>query len=243
MIKKKSSLEDFFENYIKNKKEENGSDSFEEYRAKNVSDYDSKYRREVEGAYGAAMRSRMEYGSRAEKIHSSGLSGSGYAERQSRLAEGTYEKRLEELLGERQLDEAGAQRGYAKYLDGYEKRQGSLMKSVRQELIKNGIINTERAYEYALGAGLSDERAREVSVGIYTVLRDKIIADLIDRVITYRLDVKSAVELARQYGLDNDDTAYVKSEAERLRDSKSETAKDVLDELEDRADRVTGSFK
>ncbi|MBQ7363205.1 MAG: hypothetical protein IJW48_02015 [Clostridia bacterium] len=243
MSKSQSSLEKFLENYIKNKKITNSEDSFDEYRAKNAEDYGAEFSRGVEDAYVEAMKARADYGRNAEAIFSSGLSRSGYAERQRELSGETYEKRIAELIDKRNLAEARTVLGYADYLEDYNREQSSLMKSVRAELIKNGIINTERAYEYALGAGLSDERALEVSVGIYSAVKDKIIADLIEKVITFRLDAESAAELAKKYGLDEGDTAYVKSEAEKLLGKEYEASHDALRELEEEADRTTSSFK
>ncbi len=241
--KSKSSLEEFFENYINNKRITNSAESFDEYRARSVPDYDAEYSRGVESAYLDAMRSRADRGTGAERIFSSGLSGSGYARRLYELSKGNYEKQLSELSGERGLKKTRALLGYADYLSDYGRRQDSLMNTVRGELIKNGVINAERAYEYALGRGLSDDRARAVSGGIYSVLKDKIIADLIDRVITYRLDAKSAGELAEKYGLNPSDTEYVRREAERLRGSDLTVGGDELSRLESEADKVTSSFK
>lgn len=99
MDKTKSSLEKFLENYLKNKRITNSADSFDEYRAKNAHDYDGEYARGVESAYVKAMKANADYGAKAERIFSSGLSGSGYAERQRQLSGEGYQKQLEELLG------------------------------------------------------------------------------------------------------------------------------------------------
>lgn len=242
MDKTKSSLEKFLENYLKNKRITNSADSFDEYRAKNAHDYDGEYARGVESAYVKSMKANADYGAKAERIFSSGLSGSGYAERQRQLSGEGYQKQLEELLGERSSAHESTVRGYADYLEDYGKRQGSLMKTVRSELIKNGILNEEKAYEYALGAGLTDERAREVSAGLYSALKDKIVADLIDKVITFRLDPDGAAELARKYGLNEEDTEYVRQEAERLRGESITPSDDALRELEKKADKATTTF-
>ena len=242
MSKKKSSLEDFIENYLKNKRLTNSADTIDEYRAKNFSDYRGEYARGMERAYAEKRKSEAGYGKNAERIFTSGLARSGYAERQNGIAERGYENRLTELLADKSKNDEAVKQGYSKYLKGYEKNQSSIMKSVRGELAKNRIIDKDTAYEYALMAGLSEDRAKEVSIGMYSALRDTIIAELLDRVITYRLDPRGAAELARQYGLDDADTAYVEKEAERL-GGRSYTDDGTLEYLENQSDKVTPSFK
>ena len=241
MPSQKSSLEKFLENYLNNKKITNKEDSFEDYKRKNLPDYDAEYAKEAESAYVNALLSRANYGATAEKLHSMGLGGSGYMARQSELSNDKYEKALERLMGKRRESEESARRSYSDYLESYRNKESSLMKSVRGELIKNGIINTERAYAYALGAGLSDEKARELSLGVYSALRDKVIADLLDRVITYRLDPASASRLAEEYGLNDTDREYVRSEAEKQRGKGYTPSNSELSALEREADRTTGS--
>ena len=242
MSNKKSSLEGFFENYLQNKKLTNSADTIDVYRAKNFSDYAGDYSRALEKAYVDARKSDAAYGNHAERIFSSGLTGSGYAERQKDLSLGNYESRLSELLREKGKNDEEVRLGYARYLEGYEKNQNSLMKTVKNELTKNRIINKDKAYEYALMSGLSEDRAREVSLGMYSVLKDALVKELLDKVITYRLDAEGAAELARQYGLDEADTDYIKKEAERL-GGKSISDDETLDYLEKEANKTTYSFK
>ena len=242
MSNKKSSLESFLENYIKNKKLTNSADTIDEYRAKNYSDYVGDYSRALEKAYLEARKADADHGNHAERIFSSGLKGSGYAERQKDLSLGKYESRVSELLAKKGKTDEEVRLGYARYLEGYEKNQNALMKTVRNELTKNRIADRERAYEYALMSGLSESRAREVSLGMYSVLRDTLVRELLDRVITYRLDAAGAAELARQYGLDDADTDYIRKEAERL-GGKSFRDDGTLDYLEKEANKVTSSFK
>lgn len=242
MKKIKSSLEEFLENYIKNKSITNSADSFDTYKRKNYSDYEGEYLRSMEKAYADSRKSSATYGKNAERIFASGLSGTGYSDRQGNIASRDYERRIGELLSQKSKTDEEARLGYANYLDNYGKKQEALAKSVRAELSKNRIIDKERAYEYALMSGLSESKAKEIASGMYSALRDGLVAELLEKVLTYRLDADGAVELARQYGLDDADTAYIKSEAERIF-GKSYKDDGRLSYLEDLSSQTTSSFK
>ena len=180
------------------------------------------YVQAVKDAYTKAKKSEPTWGTKAEALFSSGLSGSGYASRLKSLADEIKESDLKRAEGRYQSSEDSLTRSYLKYLEDYSKSQDELMHTVTRGIIERGLINEEDALFYAKSAGLSDKRAREVSDRGRAAVKNSLITKAIEDTALYGLNKDTARLYAKSLGLDDGVAEYVSGFADVIVSSKKE---------------------
>ncbi len=233
-------LSEFIENYIKNLGISGAPQPFEDYKASLDNDYDGSFTKAVRSALTKKRQSASDYGAVGEELSDMGLSNSGYQSYLSRLASDKYKSTLSSLEEKRNIAQGQALSGYADYLRQFAKNEGSLRNSVKEHLLDRNVIDFNTAYEYAINAGLSDSDARSISNSVYAINRQKVIKQILDQVLTLRLDENSVKLYAKAIGLNDDDTDYVISASKGLFehfDTSSKEYQDLIDRLENNANK------
>ena len=183
----------------------NAKDSFYTYLSKNA-DPDNSAR----AVGNAAVKERLtstDYGTLAEKLSKSGLSGSGYEEYLKRESKRARDSAL--LLSESDAaeNEARARVGYEKYVSEYEKLQGKISDAVIEHFSEGGSVSLEEAYSYAVGRGLSEEYAYYTAAAAVRSASEVAVKKIIAFADKHHLTAKQARRYARNSGLDE---RYVK---------------------------------
>lgn len=167
-------LENFIEKYLKSKKKTD----YEGWLALYGENSEKAYRKDKTEADTAYAKSLAEHGRRASRLHSTGLTGSGYSDY---LNHSAYAARADELYHARerkQKTDLENQKGYTDFLkDLSEKEQASGDEQSEYEqklfdtLIAKGITDEEAGVTYLVNAGLAHARARELANKAVTVHR------------------------------------------------------------------------
>ena len=226
-------LSDFIKNYIKNLGISGTPQPFEDYKASLGDNYDGAYASAVAAALAKKRRSQSAYGTTAEGLSDRGLARSGYQEHLSRLSAERYEDTLSSLEERRKVAEDKALSGYAAYLSDYAKREGELRNTVKDHLLERNVLDTETAYGYAINAGLSERDARSISESIYSINRQKMIKQIIEKVMTLRLNETTTELYARAAGLNDEDIAYVTELAGEFFNYFDSSSDEYFDKIED----------
>ena len=140
-------------------KKNNKEMSFERYRRENYEDYNRNYTDAIEARLAELAREKSAFGKQRDGALDRGYSKSGYAERlKAKIGEGfAADKR--KLMQARDTRERHAKQDYQSYLENYDRRQTSIYNRVVESLARYGVTSPDKAYEYALSAGLREDRA------------------------------------------------------------------------------------
>ena len=92
-MKSSTTFEEFVENYIENKKRADSPDSYRDWIISNGVNSEKLYSEAIRDISGDYNRAKSEYGTRAEKLSSLGLSSSGYSDYLSGKAYSEMQKR------------------------------------------------------------------------------------------------------------------------------------------------------
>ena len=184
-MKSSTTFEEFVENYIENKKRANSPDSYRDWIISNGVNSEKLYSEAIRDISGDYNRAKSEYGTRAEKLSSLGLSSSGYSDYLGGKAYSEMQKRKEGARSAYSENERKNLSGYQKYLKEKSDEVTRLYDSVVSEITASKIINYDEAYKYAKNAGLDDETAasaaKKASDAAHKSLRDEVINTIIVR--------------------------------------------------------------
>jgi hypothetical protein len=154
---------------------------------------------------GASMlKGSTNAGRTAEMLAAKGLSESGYEDYVRSRVKLNAEKAVSSATESRLLSESRARGGYEEYISEYDKLQTKLGESVIKQLSTEPKPDRDAMYDFALSAGLGDERARMVAERAY----EKAAANAIARVTAIAKENNLTAYRARLYalseGLDED---------------------------------------
>lgn len=228
---KVSTIEELLKNYSRAFNYSSNADSFADYKDKRGIDYDTPYYEGMRRAIMAFESGRPGVGSTAERLYSTGLMRSGYADHIAAQNELAYGKERDALQRERALAERRALGGYVSYLDEFTKKEKSALNDLRSRLIASGVVNEEAAYNIGISSGLSEEDARTLGRDVYGAGRERVTKEILGLVITFQLGVTEAGILAKQYGLSTDDAKSIVRSAEELRGERFEVSDEYLEQL------------
>lgn len=215
----KTSLEDFFKTYLINKEKKNEAQSFEQYKRSHFEDYDSKYRDGILRARIENKKDKSSFGTKSEKVLGMGLGGSGYSERVKQLADNSYHDKVDELANERGASAAKADRSYAAYINGYNKRQQNLYKSFVEKLSGyEGIADPAEVYKYAIDQGLNSDNAIAAYQGVTLAAKEKVKHKIIYYAMLGRMSPEQAVAYAEGSGLAKEDVEWISSIVKRYQE-------------------------
>ena len=248
----KKTLEEFIKEYV-DKKIEDGE-------IKGVGDYAiSKLSKPVdrgitEGKLFASLASGAEYGRGGERLSSLGLSDSGYARYISEISE----KQKADLLKQKTVGYDGTNSGYSDYLAKYVSRATSLYEkeaasdekkraevarerekyeklrtTVSDRIIKDELINYDKAYALALSMGLDSTDATAVAKEASEEAHEKIRLEVLEKIILNGLSSDKALTYAMSRGLTEDDADILAEAAKEINEDieRNELSKTYLDYL------------
>ena len=81
-----------------------------------------------------------------------------------------------------------------------------------------------------------------MSNSVYRLMREKIIANVLEKITTYRLDANGAILLAKKYGLSDEDAESIGKEAREYLEQFKASSDSYLDYLEKQADKTTVTY-
>ena len=239
-MKKKASLQSFFDDYIKNQSINNGPGEYQAYIAEQSAKIDSTYSNALENLYSDNAKSYAGYGTTAQRLSDMGLTDSGYAKYINRLAKTRLESGKDDLLSQKYEARSALGASYEDYIKSYVDKRNTLTANITDKLIGNKILDYASAYSYAVSAGLSDSEAKIASQNAYNALRQGIISSIITDLTNMHLTTDMATTLAKSYGLNNADVERVRNYALIIEGRKDEVSDEFLKELEDLSDKLTG---
>ena len=223
MAENKETFEDYLKKYIQNKALSSTKDSYADWLRSNGIDSKKVYSdtlRDIETDY---LRARSEHGANAERLASLGLGASGYSDYINGVAYSDMQnkKRLaREDLYENERKNAKDYQSYtAEHVAKAEKAFSEAYKGIQSA----GIADYEKAYAYAVSAGLGEDGASIVaklaSDSVVKSLKEKIMKEIVSKYLTEA----QTMEYARGLGLGEDDakelSEYAKAINETVRTS------------------------
>ena len=239
-MKKKSSLQSFFEDYIRNQSINNGPGDYQTYVSEQSAKIDSTYGDAMEQLYLDSKKSLAGYGAKAQSLSDMGLTNSGYAKYIDSQVNSQLKEGRNDIISQKGEAKSALGLSYKDYIKDYVDNRNKLTANITDKLINNKILDYNSAYSYAVSAGLSDSEAKIASQNAYNALRQSIISSIITELTNMHLTTDMATTLAKSYGLNSADVERVRNYALIIEGRKGEVSDEFLKELEDMSDRLTG---
>ena len=207
-----------------------------------------------DGKLFASLSGGAEYGRGGERLSSLGLSNSGYAQYLSEISE----RRKSELLKNESVGIDTSDSGYADYLSKYVNRATTLYEkenasdekkraevarerekyeqlrlSVSDRIVKDEVINYDKAYALALSMGLDSTDAVTVAKEASDKAHEKIRLEVLEKIILNDLSSDKALAYAMSRGLTEDDADILSKAAKEINEDirYGELSKTYLDYL------------
>jgi hypothetical protein len=235
-------LDDFLKTYIKNREIKNGALSYQGYLRSKGNSYSTDYK-------GERLRATLDYksalpkrGTGLEALGEAGLRNSGYAEHLMSLADKRHRSELASIERKYASEESEAKRGYASYLAEYDTAQTKLKDKITDTLIKNGVLDENEGYVYAIESGLAPEAAAvagsRASAEVRRRLRLKVISEMFNR----HIPPDSAADYALELGLSEEDALDIKSIADKYKHNTESFSQEYLEYLESLGNKTTATY-
>lgn len=239
MTDKSKTLEEFVENYIKNKAASSTKESYVDWLASNGVAADKIYSDSIKAINADYMKARSEYGANAEKLAGLGLTSSGYSDylrgkAYSEMQRGKAAARDSYAQAARQND-----RGYQEYLQKYAESESQSYEKIIGEITEKGIIDYTTAYNYAVGAGLGNDMAMAAAKTASDISRAKLKESITKTVLYQKLTADQAMEYALLLGLSDVDAKEIAIYAAKANEyvfKGGYTDSDYLEDLKNKAE-------
>lgn len=248
----KKTLEEFIKDYVDKKIEDGEMLGIGDYTATTLSRPDESHK-----AFGDALISLTggaEYGRQGERLAERGLSDSGYARYLSEIKE----RKKSELMSKKGAPVDHTDSGYGEYLAKYvsnaeslyakenesdakirdqvareRERYENLRLTVSNKIVSEGLINYDRAYDYAISMGLSDKDASVIARESSETARKNAKLAVLERIVTNNLSPAKAFVYAQSYGLSEEDATVLSDAARKITQDieNDEYSKSYLDYL------------
>lgn len=231
---KGETLEDFVENYIKNKKAASYAEWVERYGTNTERNYSDAIR----SANADYRLARSEYGSVAERLGDMGLTANGYSDYLNGKAYSVMQEKKKEAKSDYAEGESANRIAYESYIeklvaDGKETYDGTV-----ERITSAKISDYDEAYEYALAAGLSEKAAasaaREASGAVARQIKEAVMKTVINRSLTETQTREYALSL----GLGEEDAAELAEYAKAI-NGYAKTSGDYLKYLKEKAEKAS----
>lgn len=239
-MSKVKTLEDFLKNYIETKSAENAEMSYSEYRRNEGEEHIGDYHRAIERAMNREKTLLPTYGAVAESLGGVGLSASGYSRHLLDRAQGAYADEISDAEARYEEGEARLRSGYASYLADHRSRATRLREKVSTLLVNNDVADYDTAYSYAISQGLSASDAAAVGATVRSAVRYKLYRQVMDRIISFKLEPEAASAYALSIGLSAEDSKELAGHAEKLMSTEYGTSEEYLKYLESIGAIITG---
>lgn len=204
-MKKTETFEEFVRNYLKNTALSNSKESFASWVRKNGKDAEAEYRDKTLGEVSNYIRSRSEYGKTAEALGNFGLRDSGYADYINKKASADLTSALQKAKTEKIETSEKNVSDYIQNAKELEETNAKMQRSVIKEIERKREINYDRAYEYALDAGLDEKSAETTAKKAIGVARVRLKNDILELIVSERMSKSQTEEYAKGLGLDEEE--------------------------------------
>lgn len=223
MAESKKTFEDYLKKYIQNKALSSTKESYTDWLRSNGVDSEKVYTdtlRSIETDY---LRAKSEHGTNAERLAKLGLSSSGYSDYINGLAYSDMQNKKQLAREDLYESEQKNLSSYRDYTAEYAAKAEKAFSEAYRGIQSAGITNYEKAYAYAVSAGLGEDGASIVaklaSDSVVRSLREKVMKEIVSKYLTEA----QAMEYAKGLGLGEDDakelSEYAKAINETVRPS------------------------
>lgn len=233
-------LEEFVKTYIQNKVKSSSADSYADWLKANGVNAEKIYSDSIRDITADYERAKSEYGNKAESLAKLGLTASGYSDYLSANAYSAMQKRKAGARDKYAENEASNRSGYAKYLNEITEGESKAYKSIVSAITNEGILDYEEAYNYAVGAGLSEENAKLAAKTASDMVRRDVRERVIKTIIAQNFNKKQAKEYALALGLDENDAEELAKYASEINEY-SYFGDDYLEYLKNKAESNNGA--
>lgn len=199
-------LENFIENYLKNKK----ISDYEGWLALYGKDATSAFQSAKAEADTAYTKAKAEHGARASALYQKGLAVSGYSDYLNHTAYAKRSDAIGRALQSKKATEAENQKGYLSYLESEAEAEAQKTEAKAKEkdaafnaLLSQKILDEPSAITFLTARGIDEENARAMAKESIAILRgsksyrDQVIAEATG----LRMNFNNAYEYARLKGL------------------------------------------
>ena len=199
---KRKTYGSFIEKYLENKGTKSPALDYSNFLKNKDYSAAGDYTRALIKAKNDLLRSRSEYGKRAESLHTEGLSNSGFADYLNRsIAHGMRKTSAELesglLTGLREESEK-----YREYAEAEQQKEASGYTGAVNKIVSSGTLDYDTAYKTAIGLGLSEDRAAQAAKKGVEAAKDKLKKQILSRIIINNLTSQQTKLYAEQMGLD-----------------------------------------
>lgn len=166
---------------------------------------DAQYYSDLSDAASAYAKALPTYGAAGEALGKNGLTGSGYEKYLLRLAS-RNKKAAEAQATDDYYDRKRKNFDlYEKYIADYTAEQQSIFKRVFADLRQKGVADADKAFAYAVGAGLNESSAHKVAESGASAAEAKLRSDAASYIYKNKLDREEAKAYALSLGLSQSD--------------------------------------
>ena len=194
-------LEDFVKTYIQNKAKSSSKESYSDWLISNGINSEKIYSDSIRDITGDYERAKSGYGSLGESLAELGLTASGYSDYLAANAYSTMQKRKMGAKNKYAENEAENRSGYSNYLREISDAASKAYKSVVTAISNEGIMDYEKAYNYAVGAGLSEDDAKLAAKTASDIVRKSIRQSIIKAIVSKGFNKKQAKDYSLALGL------------------------------------------
>ncbi len=240
MAKNKISLESYLKGLLKSTP--TGADSLETFKHKSGTDYRTDYSDAMRALYAGLRQDLSSQSANNTSLANKGLQNSGFsAFMKDKLISG-YKSDAIKAREQRGKDKTALIDNYKSYIEGYTEKQNNIKSQVTEHLVNTGILNTDDAVSYAMGAGLSESDALAIAENVYKINRKKVLNDILKQSASLGLDREGAVMLAKKMGASDEDAELMGDEVDELLEYYASISEDYLDYLEEKSESTTKTF-
>ncbi len=172
-----------------------------------------------------------------EAMKPGGRRSDGYGERLVDILKARTEESLDRITKAKEKRDINALHGYLDYVSKLESTQTDLKQRAVNKLLDVKLYSREALRSYAMGMGLIDSDAKEISDSVYKSKVEKIEKEILSAVDKLTSTPDDAERVAREYGLDEDDVIRIKNSAEKLYEKYAPATDETLGELESAASK------
>lgn len=238
MTAKSQTLEEFVENYIQNKAKSNTKQSYADWIISNGISAEEIYSSGIRDINLDYAKARSEYGPNAERLAELGLNSSGYSDYLSGKAYSEMQKSKSEARNDYAKAATKNTVGYQEYLRKYAEKENESYEKIVNEITDRGIIDYSTAYNYAVGAGLSESMAKAAAKTASDISLAKLKESIVNTVLSQQLTASQAKKYALELGLSEEDAeaiAKYASAANEYVSTEKYTDANYLDSLREKA--------
>lgn len=235
-------ISDIEKKYTELAKRKSSPISFGEYMRGRSEGYESELTEQRESALTDAARKLSGYGSIAESLGASGLSGGGFGKYMRAAVERERNSALREIDRAEAKALVSIKDGYEKYISDYNKKQISLRQKLISELTNERVADPEKIYRRAANSGLGENGMKNLYDDVYSAVSYYIKDSILKKVYASEISAEVAESMAKEMQLNPDDINEVRDAAEKFYEREKNESKDYMDYLESLSGRVTTSY-